>query len=110
VTTGEQGAYRTASPPAATRKPSWVDRLLCRITGHLWRTVRINLLRSVSLVHLHHMAGHDAVCTRCHAHWLDAEPITDMIAWSRCEVCGRLENEPCGNPPSSTSGKKGTRP
>jgi hypothetical protein len=110
VTTGEQGAYRTASPPDAARSPTWVDRLLCRITGHRWRIVRVNLSRATWLAHLHDLAGHDAVCTRCHVHWLDAEPNTVMFGWDRCEVCGRLEEEPCGNPPSSTSGKKGTRP
>lgn len=92
-------AYRTASPPTATREPSWLDRMLCRITGHRWVVLRRNLLRSTALGHLHPMAGADAVCARCHAHWLDG--------FCTCPACGRHEAESCGAPPETSKGGEG---
>ncbi len=89
-------AYRTASPPPVTPPPSWIAPWLCRVLGHRWRIVRIHVSRNEALFHLHHMAGCDAFCARCRAHWLDSDPSPDLPGYpAKCRACGRYEDEPC---------------
>lgn len=55
-------------------------RLLCWLlavvtlggVGHRWLVTTVNVRKSISLAHLHPMAGCNAVCVRCGAVWLDA--------------------------------------
>lgn len=69
--------YRTnAAEPPTPRWPyprrRWWTRLLCRLRGHDWTTLRVNRRKFVGLVHLHPLAGCDAQCARCGEIWDDA--------------------------------------
>ncbi len=75
--------YRDVAPIASPFSPrrTWWRRLRCLFLasftlgwlGHRWRILRENPSRTAALVHLHPLAGCDAVCERCGTHWLDAE-------------------------------------
>jgi hypothetical protein len=46
-------------------------RFMCFVFGHDWFIIRVNLPRTVGLIHLQGMAGHDADCRRCGCRWRD---------------------------------------
>jgi len=58
-----------------------VRRVLCwlvwlltfSLLGHRWVVLRTNTSKHLSLMHLHPLAGVDAMCLRCGTRWDDAE-------------------------------------
>jgi hypothetical protein len=62
---------------------AWLLRPLCwllavvtlGILGHRWKVTRMHMGRSLMFGAMHPLAGCDAVCERCSASWLDAEPV-----------------------------------
>lgn len=45
--------------------------LLCKLLGHRWLALSVNIRKHINLVHLHPMAGYKAVCKRCGGEWDD---------------------------------------
>lgn len=51
-----------------------VARVMCALTRHRWRTLRVNWQKHVALMHLHPLAGKDCVCDKCGHTWHDFGP------------------------------------
>lgn len=68
-------------------------RFWCRLTEHQWVTIRCNVSKHLSLLHLHLRAGLDSVCARCGEEWFDAKPVIEG-AFSERYIY------PNGDPPS----------
>lgn len=52
--------------------------LACRLFGHRWRILGVNLIRNLRKVHQHPMAGVHATCDRCGFEWDDRNPQEDI--------------------------------
>lgn len=70
-------------------KPNYLLKIICMIFDHRWILYRTNTLKHIGLIHLHPMAGMDAVCSRC------GEIFDDAMDSHVCYVCGAHAWEPC---------------
>lgn len=49
-----------------------MKKSLCKVFGHRWRLLSVNVSKVYNLRHLHPLAGADADCLRCGEQWRDA--------------------------------------